>query len=222
MIAEVLPKTTSDDAAPHRGLAKLIFFFDLWLCRFQHVFEYSGSRTCIFRAQLNEIRRIHTFPSGARLTPGDCIIALHFWNEQVPAFPERGPTIGWALRMNRAISSSLCELTCYFRAHPELSSVSAVRIIAPVGTLERTEQLLRILMRHGFERSVSQHIGIGTRIGWFFENLYVSLLVLAQNRRALRRNTFRRWRLEVYLQREALERRYAFDSSLAHSPKQPV
>jgi hypothetical protein len=221
MIASVWSKTDIDGATL-RGLAKLILLLDFWLCRLQNVFEYSRSRECIFRAQLNRIRKSRVFRSGEKLGSGERIVTLHFWNEQVPPFPKHGPTIGWALRMNRGISGSLCELACYFRTHPELMDVSAVRIVAPIGARERTEQIVRLLGRHGFEPPVSAPLGVVTRIGWFFDNLYISLLVLAQNRRALRCDTIRRWRVEVFLQRATLDRRYSTASLQAHSSKQLI
>jgi hypothetical protein len=51
------------------------------------------------------------------------------------------------------------------------------------------------------------------------ENLFISLMVLAHNGPALRRDTLRRDRIHVFLSRQMLERRYGSGAVKPESPK---
>jgi hypothetical protein len=186
--------------------ANLVFGFDRILRRLQGIFEYSQSSRCIFRAQFGCAR--HTYAVSGSPQRGDRIVTLHFWNEQVPVFPQGGATIGWALDMHRAMKASLRELARYLSCYRELDDISAIRLVIPVGTFEQTDQLRRIIAGHGFVALPAGPVGWLDRFRWFVENIYVTLLVLAQNPGALRHDTLRRHRVEAFLLREVLEHRY--------------
>ncbi|MBO0758210.1 MAG: hypothetical protein J2P54_20365 [Bradyrhizobiaceae bacterium] len=186
--------------------AHLVFGFDRALRRFQGIFEYSQSSRCIFRAQFGCAR--HTYSVFGTPQRGDRIVTLHFWNEQVPVFPQGGATIGWALAMHRAMKASLCELARYLSCYRELDDISAVRLVIPVGTFQQTDQLRRIMAGHGFVALPVGPAAWHDRVRWFVQNVYVTLLVLAQNPGALRPDTLRRHRVEVFLLRDVLEHRY--------------
>lgn len=202
--AEVSPKIK------RRALANLVFAFDRVLRRLQGIFEYSQSSHCIFRAQFGCAR--HTYAVSGSPQRGDRIITLHFWNEQVPVFPQRGATIGWALDMCRAMKASLRELARYLNSYRELDDISAIRLEITVGTFEQTDQLRRIIAAHGFVALPAGHVAWHDRVRWYIENTYVTLLVLAQNPSAIRHNTLRRHRVEAFLLRDVLEQRYGMRS----------
>jgi hypothetical protein len=192
--------------------ANLVFGFDRVLRRLQGIFEYSQSSRCIFRAQFGSAR--HTYAVSGSPQRGDRIVTLHFWNEQVPVFPQGGATIGWALDMHRAFKASLRELARYLSCYRELDDISAIRLVIPVGTLEQTEQLRRIIAGHGFVALPAGPVAWHDRVRWFVENIYVTLLVLVQNPGALRHDTLRRHRVEGFLIRDVLERRYGVHTGL--------
>ena len=76
------------------------------------------------------------------------------------------------------------------------------------------------LSRYGFEPAAgSPSIPVmqyALRVG---ENLFISLMVLAHNGPALRRDTLRRDRIHVFLSRQMLERRYGSGPVKPESPK---
>jgi hypothetical protein len=217
MVVGAWPKEAGNAEVAPKGKrwapANLVFGFDRVLRRLQGIFEYSQSGRCIFRAQFGCAR--HTYAVSGTPQRGDRIVTLHFWNEQVPVFPQRGATIGWALDMHRAIKVSLCELARYLSCYRELDDISAIRLVIPVGTFEQIDQLRRIMAGHGFVALPVGPAAWHERVRWFVENIYVTLLVLAQNPGALRRDTLRRHRVEVFLLRDVLDHRYG-----VHSRKQ--
>jgi hypothetical protein len=194
------------------AFASLIFGFDYWLRRLEHVFEYSLSPRCVFRAQLDLCRRTHAFANGALLRPGDRVVNLHFWNEQVPILSNGHASLGWALQTCRAVDFSLRELARHFALHPELDDVAAIRLVVTIAPFERADQMRRILARFGFETIQNQTASWHDALRQFLENCYITLLVLARNPSAVRRDTLRRDRTEVLLLRDELERRYGVGS----------
>ncbi len=153
---------------------------------------------------------------GTRVHIGQRIARLHFWNEQVPAVPRTGATIGWGRRMQRAIATSLGELASFLAARPEFSDVTVICADAPSGTKTQTDQLARIMARYGFEAIVqSGRMSIGERLHRFGENILISLIILAHNPGALRADTLKRVRLPIYLSRRILEREFGEVGSVA-------
>jgi hypothetical protein len=214
MIFGTWPKDIGHEETRAKGRqwtsASLIFRFDRWLRGLQGVFEYSQSNRCVFRAQFGCARRIYVVCGHPQR--GDRIITLHFWNEQVPVFPKRGATLGWALDMHRGIGASLHDLARYLNSYRELDDISAIRLMIPVGTIDQADQLRRIIGGHGFEAVPDGPVAWYDRLRWFAENIYVSLLVFARNPGALRHDTLRRHRVEAFLLRDVLERRYGAHS----------
>ena len=190
-------------------LRRLVFAFDRWVRRRQGVFEYVPTRECVFRIQPAKAHRHLQLRDGTDISPGDPILALHLWNENIPAIGDEGPTVAWGRRFGRAINSSLGELAGFLRQRPDLNGVSAFRIDMALGPAERNQQAARILGRYGFEPAPgreSEPAGYFRRLG---ENAWILLLVLAANPNAARGSIFERRRAVVYLSRAALERRYS-------------
>jgi hypothetical protein len=74
----------------------------------------------------------------------------------------------------------------------------------------RNAQMVRLISRYGFELvpaatavTLAEH---ARRCG---ENILISLMVLARNAAALRQDTLRRGRTQVFLSRRSLEQRYS-------------
>lgn len=190
-------------------LSRLVFAFDRWMRRRQGVFEYVPTRECVFRIQPAKASRHLRLRDGTDVSPGDPILALHLWNENIPAIGAKGPTVAWGRRFGRAMDSSLGQLARFLRQRPDLNGVSAFRMDMALGTAERNQQTVRILSRYGFESAPGREgkpAGYLRRLG---ENAWVLLLVLAANPNGARGSIFRRRRAVVYLSRAALERRYS-------------
>ena len=188
-----------------------VFGFDRWLRRRQGVFEYTGHPGCIFRVQHGRADERVALSDGTRIAPGDPILDLHFWNEQLPPMGADGATLRWACRMRRAIEISLTELARYLDDHPDLDDIAVVRIDMRLGTAARSRQIVRLSARLGFEPAADlvmtgSHVSGGT-LHRFGENLYIFLLVLATNPVAVGTPVLRRDHKLVYLSRAALARR---------------
>jgi hypothetical protein len=140
---------------------------------------------------------------------GDRIINLHFWNEQVPLIPAAGPTLGWARRMTECCELSLRELARHLAERIDMDDVVAIRANVALGAAGRNDKISHILSRFGFEIVPEQDPpSLAGRINQYSENILVSLMVLARNAIALRRDTLARGRVVAYLSRRTLERRY--------------
>jgi hypothetical protein len=198
-------------AAPRslRALAFAVLALDGWLRRRASVREYTSDPRCIFRIEIDHVERTVMLSDGTWLRAGERIINLHLWNEQIPSFGADGASVTWASRLTRRVEFSLRELCRFLSVTPELSDVVAICANMALGTKRDTAQSLLIASRFGFlsvqtrpRRSVTQRVG---RVG---ENILISLLVLAHNTQALRRDSLWRDRTRIVLRRPTLEQRY--------------
>jgi hypothetical protein len=173
------------------------------------VSEYTQSSDCIFRMQIVRNADYVTLKDGTFLRPGDRILDLHFWNQQVPLMPEAGPTLGWARRMNGRFRRSLQELAHHLAARTDMNDIVAIRAIAALGADARNDKISCILSHFGFEMVLLQERSSATRqIRRYGENIQISLMVLAYNATSLRADTLRRARVLAYLSRRELDDRY--------------
>jgi hypothetical protein len=196
-------------AGDHPWLRALIEAVDRQLRRRFAVKEYSRSSECLFRIQI--IRNGHDvlFRDGTRVRPGERIISLHFWNEQIPLIPASGPTLSWARRMNERFEHSMQELACHLATGSDMDDVVAIRANVALGAAARSGKISHILARFGFEIMPQQDSpSLARRIHRCGENILISLFVLARNAIALRSDTLMRGRVVAYLSRQALEQRY--------------
>ena len=193
----------------HPWLAGLIFAFDAFLRQRYQVFEFTADPDCIFRAQLGCAHRAADLPDGLRIRPGDRMLNLHYWNEQIPRVPPTGPTIGWARHFCRQMESSLRELARYCAAHPELDHVVAIAANVTQGTRDQRAQLTYIMRRFGFAPPAAvEPLRSDARLRRLGENLLIAVMVMARNPVVLRVDTLWRDRTELYLSRTALVERF--------------
>jgi len=185
---------------PRPFWARLIFAFDSWLQRRGGVFKYSEKSDCIFRLQLRRLSSGVVLSDGTCGHPGDRVVDLHLWNEQIPAAPEAGYTLGWGRRFDRSISESLCGLAHFLEIRSDLSDVQIIR--AGINL----ELLVRIAVRHGFEHARgSVEPSTWERVNQFGENILYWLLAAACNPYSARPKFWRRRQL-LYLSRRILIR----------------
>jgi len=197
-------------------LAQIVFGVDAVLRRRNCVFEYSCDPQCILRISVCHLDSDIALRDGTRGRAGDPIIDLHLWNEQMPPMPQQGASIAWAQQMHLRFSRSLAELAQYLSIRPEHNDISIVRANLALAGPEETERMARLISRYGFEPMARSAPVIGKeRAHQFGENVLISLMVLAHNAAALRRDTLRRARLQALLSRRRLEQRYG--SGLSHS-----
>ncbi len=205
-----------------RNNARLGVLMEAVDCRLRYrlgVGEYTRSPDCIFRMQIICNTDDKVLRDGTRLQPGDRIVDLHFWNQQVPPIPEAGPTLVWARRMNDGLKRSLQELAHHLATRTDVDDVVAIRIVAALGADARRDKISHILSHLGFEIVLQQETPSLTRqIRRYGENILISLLVLAYNAVARRPDTLKRGRVPAYLSRQALDARYGAPTKRARRP----
>ncbi|MGA7487269.1 MAG: hypothetical protein WBW74_10095 [Xanthobacteraceae bacterium] len=192
-----------------RWLQPVVSRLDRVLRRWQSIIEYTSDPNCILRIKLERLDADAMLSDGTRARAGDRIVDLHLWNEQVPRIPERGASIAWARRMHLCFQLSLRELARYLASRPGLDDVSVIRCNMAFGGAERNAQMVRLIGRYGFELAPrAATTTMRERLRRFGENILISLMVLAHNAEALRRDSLRRGRAQVLLSRRVLEGRY--------------
>jgi hypothetical protein len=177
----------------------------------QGVMEYTRQPNCLFRIQFITSNDDYVLSDGTCVCAGARVANLHVWNEQFPCFSEKGPTLGWARRVNQAFNISLRELSSFLDARCDLDDVIAISANMTFEPAERSDQLVRFVARFGFERiAATNSRSFRQQMHWFGENILISMMVLARNAAALRADTLRRDRTLVFLSRRELRRRYGF------------
>jgi hypothetical protein len=194
----------------HGWFEQFIFGLDRLLRRCHAIIEYTSDPNCILRIKLGRLEEDIMLSDGTRGRAGARVVDLHLWNEQIPRMPKQGASIAWALQMNACFRFSLEELARYLARRPDLDDVALVRCNMAFGGPGRNAQMVRLISRYGFELvpaatavTLAEH---ARRCG---ENILISLMVLARNAAALRQDTLRRGRTQVFLSRRSLEQRYS-------------
>ena len=154
--------------------AEFIFALDRRLQRRQGVFEYSLRPDCIFRAQISRLCSEVLLSDGTFGRPGDRVIDLHFWNEQIPA-TIAGYSLAWGCRFNRSFAESIRELARFLMREPELTDISIIRANINLDTLHR------IAARYGFEAILEPvRLSPSECVHRFGENILYWLLTCVQ------------------------------------------
>jgi hypothetical protein len=192
-------------------LKMLVTAIDRRLRSRQGIVEYSTSPLCIFRMQVVTNRRDLALTDGTFISAGDRLIDLHLWNEQIPPFPPEGPTISWARRTSSAIEMSLRELAAFLARRSCFHDIAAISANLAFSTAEESDRIASLAARYGFRcasnisvsnRSLSQSLHL------FGENILISMIVFCRNPAALRKSSLRRERVQMFLPRPELTRRF--------------
>jgi hypothetical protein len=206
----------------HFWLEWLILGLDGLLRRWQSVIEYTHDPTCILRIKFGRLDQDFVLSDGTAGHAGERFIDLHLWNEQIPAMPKEGASIAWAREMRLCFQHSLRQLARYLASRSDLDDISLVRCTMEFAGRERNDQMVRLIGRYGFEFvPPATTATLGERARRLGENIFISLIVLARNQVALRRDTLRRGRTRVFMSRKVLEQRYgrgADSIDLKHRP----
>lgn len=184
----------------------LIRRFDAFLRRAYGVFEFYDHPDCLFR--LRVMRLTHDLDLGDRqVKAGAKVLELHFWNEHIPTIPPQGPTLTWAVRMQRMAIASLQAVARLILDDGELADVQAVggmTVLVGPHTDRAAEKLFR---RLGFV-ILPYHRPLGA-FGEFWENLFTWAIMWAYNAATLRhRHLLKLRRSEVWMPIEEFLRRY--------------
>lgn len=198
-------------------LNALVSIIDKTLRARLEIFEYSDCPDCIFRVQLVTIANDIALSDGTRLPADSRLINLHLWNEHVPPFPARGPTLGWARRISRDLEISLGELAAFLASSRAVKDVTAIGATMMFGSTEQTELIAHLAERYGFVRALDPTAShsIAQRLHLVGESILISMIVLSHNPAAFRLDRFARDHVPVYLHRAELMRRFGAPNGAA-------
>lgn len=189
--------------AAWRGGIRLL---DRLLRRAGGLVEWSDDPNCLLRFRV--IRMKHAVALPDRVLPaGAPVLELHVWNEHVPPIPDNGPSVGWAVQLQRMVIASFRDLARQLQRDPQLADVQALTgttVLIPFGHNAGAAHIAR---RLGFT-VLPHHERLG-RFGEFWEKLYAWWIMGAFNPQSLkRRRFFRMRRVEVWMSVETFLQRY--------------
>lgn len=206
------PSADCATAAPDNGsavgwLQSAVFALDRRIRRRMGVYEYTLHPQCLFRLQVVHLDHPLVLADGTSVGPGNRVLVLHLWNEQVPVIGRTGPTLAWARKTDRAINISLRELAGYLAAQPQMHDIAVICGNMPVIGSRQAARLARILARYGFAAAVDDTDPRGL-LHRFGDGVLVLMLVWAANPRAVRSAVLRCCNMRIFVSRAALEQRY--------------
>jgi hypothetical protein len=200
-------RTTGEAGLPRLG--RCVLALDRWLRRRQSVMEYTRNPHCLFRISIGRLDREVALSDGTVAGAGARVIDLHLWNEHIPLVSKQGATLTWARLALGRVEMSLRELAHYLAVHPEFDDISMLRGNAACGVAEQRAQIMRIAKQYDFEvTGKAAFLTIGRQAHRFGENILISFIIWACNAEALRRDVLRRDRVELFLSRRLLARRF--------------
>jgi hypothetical protein len=192
-------------------LTKIIASIDRKLRAQQGIVEYSACPRCIFRMQLVSNTQTLILPDHTVIPAGARLIDLHLWNEHIPPFSGKGPTLGWARRVSADLELSLRELARLLAEDSALEDVAAISAKLAFGSAQQSEVIAHLAERFGFLRAIgpkNAHSSPAQRLHQAGENILISLLVISHNPAALRPDSLWRSRVRVFLSRRRLMDRF--------------
>jgi hypothetical protein len=173
------------------------------------VVEYTSDPRCILRIRIGRLGQTVSLEDGTIGRIGDRMIDLHLWNEHIPSIPKHGASVSWARQWQHCMDVSFRELVCFLDRRPDLDDISVLRAITAFGAGERSAGNMLLMQRYGFEPAAEEkHATVSERGRRLADNVLMTLMVLAHNPAALRRDTLLRGRTFLFMSRPVLEARY--------------
>ena len=186
------------------GWTILVRTADWFLRRYYRVKEFTTDPDCLIRVRHTEATQAIEL-SDSRVLPGDPMLDLHMWNEQLPRFFGRGADFCWAILVRRNLHRSITALARYVAGSPECRQVRAVRACVTFGNRRRQAQIRRAAARFGFELVEQRDPDGWHELG---EDMLIWAFARAFNPAALRCHRLRRDRTELWISRERLLQRF--------------
>jgi hypothetical protein len=184
---------------------------DAILRSYYGVYEFTNDPDCVLRIALNEARRPASLCDGTRVETGEVVGALHFWNEHLPRYSEKGPDLGWACLVRDRVIYSLRVFSQYIEHEPAWREVRAIHAETAWAARLGAIQVARVFRRYGFEPAPAASSFLA-RLHGLGECFVMWGLTRAFNPAALPRQPFLRDRYEMWISRATLLARYASPS----------
>jgi hypothetical protein len=181
---------------------------DAWLRSYYGIYEFTDDPACVLRVGRSEARAPVSLSDGTHVALGDPVGTLHFWNEHLPRYSEKGPDLGWACAVRDRVRYSLRAFSEYIEGDPAWHEVRAIRTETALPARLGASQIGRVFQRYGFERVPTDH-SLAARLHGVGECVVLWALTRAFNPAALPRQPFLRDRHELWISRATLRLRYA-------------
>ena len=191
---------------PRRGWRDMLWsgairFTDWFLRRWHRVHEFTADPDCLIRISHSTATRPIALSDGVHIYPGDKVLDLHIWNEQLPRFFGRGADFTWATLIRRKLLGSVRSLARHLARDEQCQSFVAIRARATFGSRRQAAQLRRAAARFGFEMVED---GPPNRLHEMGEDILIWAFARAFNPAALRHHKLRRNRTELWISRDRL------------------
>lgn len=199
----------ADAGLPAGLLARAIRRVDALLRRHQGIFEFSDDPQCMLRISIDPAEAGFDLSDGTRVSAGDPVCVLHFWNEHVGTIPRDGPELGWAIALRKSMRLSLTQLAEAARRDPRLAEVKAFGGDAVFVSRRGDDGVASVGRRYGFQWvAYDRPPTRWKRFHRFWENFLVLGLQWAFNPAGMRGKAFLRPRAPLWMSREELLRKY--------------
>jgi hypothetical protein len=195
-------------AWPDEFWAGSIGWADGLLRAYYGIYEFTEDPDCVLRAGFSEARASLALSDGTRIEIGELVGTLHFWNEHLPRYSEKGPDLGWACAIRDRVVHSLRAFSDHIESQPAWREVQAIRTETALPARLGAIQIGRVFQRYGFERVPTQW-SFSARLHGLGECFVLWGLTRAFNPAALPRQPFLRDRHELWISRATLLAHYA-------------
>ena len=183
----------------------LVRVADIVLRRWYGVREFTDDPACLLRLAFAPAPHAVALSDGTRIEAGETVAVLHIWNEHVPRFRLGAPDISWAIDVRRRMLRSFAGLARHLEHDPAWRDIRGIHACITFGSRLRRAQIRRFSARLGFDLIED---GVPVGLHEFGEDFLIWALTRAFNPGALRRQPFRRDRMEVWISRQRLLGRY--------------
>jgi hypothetical protein len=138
------------------------------------VFEFSDEPDCLFRARFAAAEQDIELPDG-RVSAGDQVLELHFWNEHFPPVPADGPDMKWAVNGSKKVVKTCRLLAQRLQDDPKMATVHAIGGTTPLFKAGGGSGWEKIFTRLGFV--IWPHVNPAGAFAEFWENFYAWMVM---------------------------------------------
>ncbi|HUC12259.1 MAG TPA: hypothetical protein VL985_17815 [Stellaceae bacterium] len=185
-----------------------VAWVDAILRSYYGIYEFTDDPACVLRVGFGDARMAASLSDGTRIEVGELVGTLHFWNEHLPRYSEKGPDLGWACLVRDRIIHSLRAFSQYIERDPAWHGVRAIRAETALPARLGASQIARVFQRYGFEPTPADD-SLLARLHGLGECFVLWGLTRAFNPAALPRQPFLRDRYELWISRATLLARYS-------------
>src|SRR5205809_2029746 len=198
----------------------LVGTLDAWLRSYYDIRNFTDDPQCVLRIGPMPAPMPLSISDGTEIREGELVGALHLWNEHVPRYSGKGPTLAWAKEMRRRMLRSLGLLADFVERDPAWAPVRTFCGDSTLSSRIGGLQMQRLARRHGFE-PVQPSDTLTRHLHTVADSLIVWGLTRAFNPAALPRQRFLRDHHKVWISCAALRRLYGREAQDA-TPEEAV